>query len=291
MPYGRSLTYRFAQAAFWSAIAYTGVEVEGLSRGQVKGLLLRNLRWWMRQPIFTPDGLLSIGYTSPNLLMVEGYNAPGSPYWASKALLVLALPAEDPFWAIAEEPLPPRSDIAVQRHAGLIFQHDDARAHTIALANGQFARFMATPSANKYGKFAYSSAFDFAVLGVDAGVGGGGFDSTLALSDDGQHFRSREACATVAVQGRTLASRWQPWPNVTVETWLVPHGLGHLRLHHLVTLRALTVCDTGFSLPKLPGLTGRSPRSQRHPRQAFGVSGIRDLSQGASWPASRCVPT
>ena len=145
MPYGRSLTYRFAQAAFWSAIAYTGVEVEGLSRGQVKGLLLRNLRWWMRQPIFTPDGLLSIGYTSPNLLMVEGYNAPGSPYWASKALLVLALPAEDPFWAIAEEPLPPRSDIAVQRHAGLIFQHDDARAHTIALANGQFARFMATP--------------------------------------------------------------------------------------------------------------------------------------------------
>ncbi len=283
VPFGRSLSYRFAQGAFWSAIAYAGVEVEGLSRGQIKGLLMRHLRWWLRQPIFTHDGLLSIGYTYPNLLMSEPYNAPGSPYWATKAFLVLALPAADPFWQAIEEPLPARTAISVQPHAGLIFQHDDARAHTTVLASGQFAGFMPSTSSNKYGKFAYSSAFGFAALGVDDGVGGGGFDSTLALSEDGRHFRSREACVAVAVRGETLASCWQPWADVTVETWLAPVGLGHVRIHHVVTPRPLTVCDSGFSLPtSRENLGDLADGDSLILRQSFGVSGIRDLSHGAN---------
>ena len=80
IPYGRSLAYRFAQCAFWGALAYSGVAA--LPWGQSKRLYLRNLRWWARQPIFTEAGLLSIGYRYPNLIMAEAYNAPGSPYFA-----------------------------------------------------------------------------------------------------------------------------------------------------------------------------------------------------------------
>ena len=44
--FGRSLTYRFAAAGFWSALAFA--EEEALPWGQVKGLLFRHLRSWAR---------------------------------------------------------------------------------------------------------------------------------------------------------------------------------------------------------------------------------------------------
>ena len=102
IPHGRSLTYRFAEGAFWAACAFADEEV--LPWGRVKGLLLRHLRWWSQMPIADRDGVLTIGYAYPNLLMSESYNAPGSPYWALKIFLVLALDEDHPFWAAVEEP-------------------------------------------------------------------------------------------------------------------------------------------------------------------------------------------
>ena len=52
--------------------------------GTNKTLLAKHLHCWMQQAIFTYDGRLSIGYHYENLVMAEGYNAPGSPYWAFK---------------------------------------------------------------------------------------------------------------------------------------------------------------------------------------------------------------
>lgn len=106
LPYGRSLTYRFAQSAFWSAFAFAGLETDTLTPGVVKGLVLRNLRWWFKQPIFDSAGVLTVGYAYPNLVMAENYNAPGSPYWAFKTFLVLALSDDSDFWSAAEEELP-----------------------------------------------------------------------------------------------------------------------------------------------------------------------------------------
>lgn len=52
LPYGRSLDYRFAQAAFWAAYAYAHVDLpDGYSLGDIKHLLLNNLRWWFQQNI------------------------------------------------------------------------------------------------------------------------------------------------------------------------------------------------------------------------------------------------
>ncbi|MEW9699446.1 DUF2264 domain-containing protein [Paenibacillus sp. SI8] len=119
LPYGRSLAYRFSQSAFWSALVFAGVGPFPL--GVMKGIILRNLRWWFAQPIFQADGVLTIGYAYPNLVMAENYNAPGSPYWAMKTFLVLALPDEHPFWAAEELPLPQLEAVAVQRAPHLVF--------------------------------------------------------------------------------------------------------------------------------------------------------------------------
>jgi len=80
--FGRSLTYRFAMAGFWGAVAFADLELPApLTWGVVKGLLLRNLRYWTKQKeILTSDGTLSIGYCYPNQFMSENYNSPGCTY-------------------------------------------------------------------------------------------------------------------------------------------------------------------------------------------------------------------
>ena len=49
--FGRSLTYRFAFAAFWAAVVGADVELPAPldQLGTVKGLLARHLRWWAQQ--------------------------------------------------------------------------------------------------------------------------------------------------------------------------------------------------------------------------------------------------
>lgn len=79
IPFGRSMCYRFAQSSFWGALAFAFNEEEtnlieevGLSWGVIKGLSLRNLRWWSKQAeAYTSDGVLSIGYRYPNMYMTD----------------------------------------------------------------------------------------------------------------------------------------------------------------------------------------------------------------------------
>ena len=107
IPFGRSVGYRFAMVSFWSALAYADVELPSpLTWGMVKGIVLRNLRWWQTQPgMWTSSGTLSLGFSYPNMYvskdaprrhdhsdhranraqMTENYNSPGSPVRVTRA--------------------------------------------------------------------------------------------------------------------------------------------------------------------------------------------------------------
>jgi len=89
LAFGRSLTYRFAQVAFFSACVLAGIEP--FTPGQMKGLICRHMEQWLKKDIFDRDGILTIGYGYPNLIMAEAYNAPGSPYWGYKTFAILML--------------------------------------------------------------------------------------------------------------------------------------------------------------------------------------------------------
>ena len=104
LPFGRSLTYRIGQSAFYSACIWAGLEP--LPLPVMKGIIVRNLNWWLAKPIFDRDGVLTIGYGYPQQYMAEQYNAPGSPYWGLKVFLLLALPEDHPFWTAEAAPLP-----------------------------------------------------------------------------------------------------------------------------------------------------------------------------------------
>jgi hypothetical protein len=246
IPFGRSLTYRFAQGSFWSALAFADLEV--YSWGVMKGIILRHLRWWLSKPIYHSDGILSIGYAYPNLIMAEKYNAPGSPYWALKIFLLLALDENHPLWAAEEEPMPELENTKGLLHPNMIISRDGD--HVYALTSGQYALFEPAHTAEKYAKFAYSTAFGFSVPKSNYDLIQGAFDSMLVFSEENMYYRGRRKCEEVRMEDAAIFSRWKPWSNVEVKTWLIPLEGWHVRIHKIQTERKLITAEGGFAIAR-----------------------------------------
>ncbi|MCU6681865.1 DUF2264 domain-containing protein [Leclercia sp. H6W5] len=274
VPFGRSLTYRFAMVAFWSAVAFSGLEV--FTPGIVKGIVLRHLRWWQQQPITDRDGILTLGFAYPNLAMCEDYNSPGSPYWALKTYLILALPESHPFWQADEQPLPALAEKRVIPHAQQILIHTD---HVTLLTAGQLELNNYVNTEAKYTKFAYSSRFGFTIERGRFGLKHAACDSMLLLADGDNYFRGRRECETVRVDENYIFSRWSPWHDVHIDSWLVPFGEWHLRLHRITSARTLQTVEGGFAVMKTePQLHGRGSYLSAD----NGSSAIVDLSPNIS---------
>ncbi|MEY7269664.1 DUF2264 domain-containing protein [Citrobacter koseri] len=248
VPFGRSLTYRFAMVAFWSAAAFAELDV--FSPGVIKGVILRHLRWWQQQPIVDRDGILTLGFAYPNLAMCEDYNSPGSPYWALKVFLILALPDDHAFWQAEELPLPQCAEKHVIPHAAQILQHSENSDHVTMLTSGQLELNNYVNTEAKYTKFAYSSRFGFTIERGRYGLKHAACDSMLLLADGDNYFRGRRRCDEVRVDENFIFSRWSPWHDVTVETWLAPFGEWHLRLHRIHSARTLHTVEGGFAVMK-----------------------------------------
>lgn len=248
VPFGRSLTYRFAMVAFWSAVAFSGLEV--FTPGIVKGIVLRHLRWWQQRPIADRDGILTLGFAYPNLAMCEDYNSPGSPYWALKTFLILALPETHPFWQAGEAPLPALAEKRVLPHAAQILMHADESQHVTMLTAGQLELNNYVNTEAKYTKFAYSSRFGFTLERGRFGLKHAACDSMLLLADGDDYFRGRRACDAVRVEENYLYSRWSPWCDVHIDTWQIPFGEWHLRLHRIHSARKLQTAEGGFAVIK-----------------------------------------
>jgi hypothetical protein len=249
VPYGRSLCYRFALISFCSACAFAGVEA--LPWGVMKGLLLRNLRWWANRPIRDAAGLLTVGYAYPNLVMAEQYNSPGSPYWAAKAFLVLALGDDHPFWRAAEAPLPDLP--AVARLAVPAYLIQRSAADVQLLNPGRYPSWQPVQAAAKYAKFAYSARFGFCVSHGGYGLEMAGGDSSLLLSEGDGYWRERRQAEDLRAGPDWARGRWRPWPDVEVETTLIALGDWHLRVHRIASARRLEAVEGGFALPRYAG--------------------------------------
>lgn len=291
LPYGRSLTYRFAAAAFWGALAFA--DVEALPWPQVRGLYTRQLEWWRGRDV-DDRGVLPIGYGYPNQLMAETYNSPGSPYWAAKAFLPLAVGDEHPFWASTPAPAP-REPVRTQQRPLLVLCDDRDGKHVFALAGGQDGdQFRHGPE--KYDKLAYSTVFGVSVPSSGNGLAEQAADSTLVLSEDGLHWRGRRAPLESRVGDGMVWTRWQPWPDVEIETWLWPQLPWHVRVHRIRTDRALHTAEGGWALDR----TGDTVATTVGARTATageasasypaGFSGLRDLAGGRAGEVVRAAP-
>lgn len=250
--------------------------------GAIKGIVLRNLRWWFRQPIFNADGTLTIGYAYPNLVMAENYNAPGSPYWAMKTFLPLALPEDHPFWQSEELPLPRLKERSVQQAPHLVICRQEEKRHVVAFNTGHRSTNEHTHTSAKYEKFAYSNVFGFSVPRAEWGLAQGAFDSMLALSEGDRIYRVKRTVEEHEIRDGVLYFRWKPWSDVEVRTWLASGTPWHIRVHRIQTDRYLDLADGGFALGIEELDRTADARNLTEPAQAmasypWGGSGIRLL--------------
>ncbi len=249
LPYGRSLTYRFAQGCFWSAMALAGVTCGELGLGEIKSLWLRNLRAWLHRPIFDRDGVLTVGYGYPNLCMAEGYNAPGSPYWSFKTFAALALPEDHPFWQAEEKVyLPPRTFL--DKHVRMLITRDSENRQAIAFTAGNHG-WEHMHEDEKYEKFAYSTRFAFSVAKEATTLEKGGYDSMLAVKRTGRDlWHGRSGCDRFELTKDRVSFSWRPMEGVAVETVLAPLGCWHVRKHVIRTAYDLDLAEGAFAIPR-----------------------------------------
>ncbi|KAF4183531.1 hypothetical protein CNMCM8060_003443 [Aspergillus lentulus] len=287
IPFGRSLTYRFACGAFFAALAVADVPdmpAPLTSIGAVKGFLLRHLRWWATHSsdVFYADGTMNIGYLYPNMYMAEDYNSPQSVYWSLKSLIVLLLPDSHPFWTTPEAPYPStQAPVEIASAPQQLICNHPAGGHHFLLNPAQFVAWPMKASQAKYCKFAYSSAFAFSVP-TGPLIQQLAPDSTLALSRDGcstwavKWKASPVRFGTASVQGHNdkipvVEVEWRPWVDgeVTVRTTLVPPTDRwpdwHVRIHRIRgrNLEKLYLVEGGFAIDRVPRGNVKTPGRER----------------------------
>lgn len=245
IPYGRSLTYRFAHCCYFGAMGLAGIEGKNVDFGIMRRLTLRNIENWLNRPIFDNAGVMSVGYGYPNQFMTERYNAAGSPYWAFKAFIMLALPNDHAFWTTPEkdfEYLPQKC----LKQPRMLITHDD-NDHVLAYPTAQ--RFgIQGKGPHKYEKFVYSNQFAFSVS-RESDIIGGAWDNTFVASLAGElDYRMRHGNEGYEVSEDCVKTNYRLIPGVHVQSVIVPCGAWHVRLHKVKTEHEIDVLDGGFSI-------------------------------------------
>lgn len=204
------------------------------------------MKRWMTHDIFTYDGRLSIGYHYENLVMAEGYNAPGSPYWALKVFLLLATKKEHPYWEAKPEPVNTKEKRLIDNGNMLLCQAKEGK-HVLGYPHGLMIDGQAHAPA-KYSKFVYSTKFGFSVPKAGITYEEGAFDNTLALSRDGEYFRTKKKVRSSEATETFVMYEWQPFQEVLIQTEIYPFGEWHVRFHEIYTTIPLEIREGGFSL-------------------------------------------
>ncbi|MFP3464288.1 DUF2264 domain-containing protein [Leifsonia sp. SIMBA_070] len=115
---GRSLIYRFAAAApFWAGVL---ADVPSSSMGRLRHAANLAVTHFAEAGAPDEQDLLTMGWHGDWRRLAQSYSGPASPYWATKGMLGISLPADHPVWTAPSEPLPVEEgdDLRVIRAAG-----------------------------------------------------------------------------------------------------------------------------------------------------------------------------
>ncbi|MFV0503832.1 MAG: DUF2264 domain-containing protein [Lachnospirales bacterium] len=246
-PYGRSLGYKFAVGSFWSMFAYCGLTCD-YSLGVIKGIILSHCRYWFSKPIFNSEGILTLGYEYPNQSFPESYIAPTSTYWATKIFIILLLGAESDFWKIEEEPFPKLDETKILSIPNFVIKRNSESSMALMYNGGAHIESPYEHGERKYANFVYSTYFGFNVSRSNRFFNQCAFDNMLAVSEDGCYFRQRTKSIKTIVNETYIYSKWKPYEDVTIETYIIPSFPDHIRIHFIDSHRKLECYDTGFSI-------------------------------------------
>lgn len=253
--YGRSLSYRFAESAYFAAAAYAGCNID---LGLARRIVIKNVSYFMDNMLLSDDGILAPGYLYESVPLAENYTSSGGAYWCAKTFLALELPDDHPFWSADEKPLPiekgtffinsaPENiDIFLEgtKEAGITLYNNSIMCYTFEFGCG--GRFGDMPSC--YSKFVYNSRAGFGMSSPDMIS----LDNMIGLeTPDATMTSRRNGFINEGVADGVIRSRHKPFPNdeSSVTTWTVPLGHGfHVRAHKVTLMRPYRIIEGGFSV-------------------------------------------
>ena len=286
VPLGRSLTYRFATSSFWGALALA--DVDALDWAAVRGLALRNLRWWSTQPISDRDGVLSVGFTYDNRRLVGDLQ-----------LRRLAVLVHEGVCDARRARRPPvlvsggsAADTATV-HLGPGSEHGagsgrppGSRAQRATSRRMVVRRSRAKRSTRSSRTRAGTASVVTSPCSVPSASPTRCSPSPMRTTGE---RRVRTATTRAEVHDGVALARWSPFPGVTVDTALAGGAPWHVRVHRITTDRALALSETGFALPWTPGdLRTRAHRRLRPWSSDRHVALRRDDDpRPHHWPRSR----
>jgi len=256
LPYGRSLTYRFAQICFWSACLIA--DIHPFETGVIKGIISRNLSYWLdTDKAFDAGHVLTVGYKYASLLMGEHYNAPGSPYWGMKAFAFLMLPEDHEFWHCEALPLPKLDELKVMKCADMVVSRRDGEVFAYTAGTHNNTGCGQIPA--KYLKFAYSTLFGFNVSYSNLSLDEAAPDNMLVFVVDGLVLIRRKNL-DFKIDGNKIITRWSPIDGIEVETTIIPTTEGHERIHKIKSEFNCVAYDCGFAVSNADAakMTGRA---------------------------------
>ncbi len=254
-PFGRSLSYRFAQSAFFGVAAMADCNV---NYGLARRILIKNVSYFMENSILNDDNTFPPGYLYNSPAVVENYTSSGGAYWCAKTFLALMLPDDHLFWQ-AEDSLMPieRGDFLINspveninmvlegnKNSGVTLYKNTCSYYS---ENGWRARFNDMPG--YYNKFVYNSRAGFSISSSDTPA----WDNIISLEfPDSTVASKRYGFTDLGIKDGVLISKHKPFyndKNTEIISYVLPLKDGfHLRAHKVVLDNSYRVVEGGFSI-------------------------------------------
>ncbi len=253
VPFGRSLSYRFAASSLFPVAVMAGCDIDPGLAGRI---LAKNIAYFKENCKLEDCGILPEGYLYQAYGVVEGYTSDGGAYWCCKSFLSLLMDGDHPFWQTDRAKLPiEKGDFLVKPTHGdihLVFSGSNGMVTMYNNTTQYYQDHMHShhfgDMRSWYGKFAYHSASGFG-CGVPDVVSR---DSMIELTTADRAMTShRLGFEDLGYDGDFLHSIHTPFSNdanTTIETWILPLGVSHVRIHKVTLSQPYCVSEGGFSL-------------------------------------------
>lgn len=255
VPFGRSLSYRFAASAIFPVAVLAGCDIDPILAGRITRMNVG----FFREHYKTENGtLLEEGYLYHSPGTVERYTSDGGAYWCCKTFLALLIPESHPFWSDKFVPVPAEQydfrvspgnkeiQLVFEGHNGIVNLYNNSAQY---VKNGKLTHRFGDMRA-WYGKFVYSSAVGFGCNTPDCVS----YDNMISLMTRDETLASHRIGWTASdFENGVLHSIHTPFfndPDTTVESWIIPSGSYHIRIHKVRLSREYIVREGGFSVSR-----------------------------------------
>lgn len=253
VPFGRSLSYRFAACALFPVAVLAGCRIDPSLAGRITA---KNIEFFKDNVKNEESDILPEGYLYHAPGVVEGYTSDGGAYWCCKAFLALLLDENHPFWDYEKALLPAEKGSFLSRpketSIHMLFEGANGSVtmynNTAQYYTGGRMTHLFGDVRSWYSKFAYHSGAGFACSAADKIS----IDSMISLMTKDQSMSShRLGFEDLGYENGILHSLHRPFSNdeeTMIETWLAPLDGMHVRVHKVTLAREYYVKEGGFSL-------------------------------------------